>query len=99
MVINIVMDLIIYNYKGTKKFVNYLDFIFNLILSMILIIPIKNTLEYSTILFTLVFTNNIIFIRSRLSNKFFIKSIQYLMMLLYSILTMFVSIFIYLLIK
>ena len=91
MVIAIIVDLIIYYYMGTKVFKYYLDFIVNFIVGCILIFLINDKIDYSSAVFSLVFANNIVFIRSRLSDKFIKESIQYLLMLIYSILCLFLT--------
>ena len=99
MVIAIIVDLIIYYYMGTKVFKYYLDFIVNFIVGCILIFLINDKIDYSSAVFSLVFANNIVFIRSRLSDKFIKESIQYLLMLIYSILCLFLTTLIYVLMK
>ena len=43
----------------------------------------------------IMFANNIVFMRSRFSDKFIKKSLQYLMILIYTILAMFINLLIY----
>ena len=98
LLLNTVVSTIIYYFNGIKEFKVTLDFTFNFILSIILMFIIKNTYEYSSVLFTLLFSNNITFIRSRFSDNHIKKSIQYLMMFIYSLITLMISTFIYILI-
>ena len=95
--INIIFDMIIYYYNGTIKFKVYLDFILNIIISLILLSFINNIYDYYSIVFSLVFSNNIIFMRSRYRENIFIKSLQYLMIMIYSLIVLFIAGFIYLL--
>ena len=99
MLLNIISNMFIYYYKGTVKYKIYLDFILNITLSLILLLFINNTYDYCSVVFSLLFSNNIIFIRSRLSANFIKKSIQYLMMFIYSLLVLFIVTFIFILIK
>lgn len=99
LLLNIISNMFIYYYKGTLKFKIYLDFILNILLSLILIIFINNSLDYCSVVFSLLFSNNIIFIRSRLSDNFIKRSIQYLMMFISSLLVLFIATFIFILIK
>ena len=92
LVLVVIVDLFIYYYKEKIQFNLYLDFLTNLMISLILIIFNKNVLEYCSVVFSIVFANNIIFMRSRFSDKLFKRSIQYLMILIYSLITLFLSI-------
>ena len=89
--INTLIDLLIYYYKGKVIFNKYIDYIVNIIIGLIIIFFAKNIIEYDTILFSLLFSNNIVFIRSRLSEKFIVKSSQYLLMLFNTIVVMFID--------
>lgn len=95
LLIVVIVDMIIYYYKGTRKFIYYLDLLTNFIIGLILMLFIKDSLSYSNALFSLFFANNIIFMRSRFSDKFLKKTLQYLMIFIYTILTMFVNLLIY----
>lgn len=95
LLIVVIVDMIIYYYKGTKKFIYYLDILTNFIIGLILMLFIKDSLSYSNALFSLFFANNIIFMRSRFSDKFLKKTLQYLMIFIYTILTIFVNLLIY----
>ena len=95
----VIIDFIIYYYKGTKVFNTYLDFITNFIIGLILIIFCKYQLDYASICFSLIFANNIIFMRSRYSDKFFKRSLQYLLILIFSIISLFINTLIFVLIK
>lgn len=87
----IIMDMIIYYYKGIKKFIWYYDFLINFIIGIILLLFIKNNLYYATVLFSLVLSNNIIFIRSRLNTNFFKRSLQYILMFINTLISVFIN--------
>ena len=92
LIIIVIVDLIIYYYKGIKKFVSYIDLIVNIIIGFILMLFIDNNIEYANKLFSVFLANNIIFERSRLSDKFFKKFVQYFMILIYTLIAMFINI-------
>ncbi|MBQ3021300.1 MAG: hypothetical protein IJD92_03655 [Bacilli bacterium] len=82
----LISNLIIYYIKGIVRYKYYLDIILNVILGFIIILFTKDFYIYSTSLFSIVLANNIIFMRSRLSEKLLKKTLQYLLILLISIL-------------
>ena len=81
----LISDLIIYYIKGVVRYKYYLDIICNIILGFILLFT-KDFYIYTTSLFSIVFANNIVFMRSRLSEKLLIRSLQYFLILLVSLL-------------
>ena len=87
----VVIDMIIYYYRGKLKFNLYLDLLFNIIVGFILLIFERNMLSYSKVLVSIYIANNIIFRRSRLSNKFWIKSLQYILIIVNTIINMFIN--------
>lgn len=91
----IVLDMVIYYYKEKEKFNLYLDIVCNIIVGLILLIFERNMLSYSNILVSLFLANNIVFTRSRLSNKFFMKTLQYMMILINTIICMFINLLIF----
>lgn len=90
-----IIDLIIYYYKGEKEFKFYLDLSTNFIIGLILMIFIRDSLSFSNAIFSLFFANNIIFMRSRFSDKFLKKTLQYLMIFIYTVLVMFINLLIF----
>ena len=94
----IIIDMIIYYNKETKKFIWYYDFIINFVIGIILMIFIKDNLYYATVLFSLVLSNNIIFIKSRLNTNFFKRSLQYILMFINTLIIVFINLCIYYLI-
>ena len=99
LILDIIMDQVIYYYKGVKVFKVYLDFIFNLLISVLFILIINNTYDYCSAVFSILFANNIVFIRSRISDKFIKRSIQYLMMFIYSLLVLSICTFLFIILK
>lgn len=95
----VIIDLIICNYKQKVKFKWYLDLIVNFIIGLILMFITNNIIDYSIILLSLYLANNIIFVRSRYSDKFSKRMLQYIMIFIYTILIMFINIFIYMIFK
>lgn len=95
LLIVVVVDIIIYYYKGIEKFNLYLDLFCNIIVGFILLIFERNMLNYSKILVSLFIANNIVFTRSRLSNKFWMKTLQYIMILINTIICMFINLLIF----
>ena len=95
----VVSDLIICNYKEKVEFKWYLDLIFNFIIGLILMFITNNIIDYSIILLSLYLATNIIFVRSRYSDKFSKRILQYIMIFIYTILIMFINIFMYMIFK
>lgn len=95
----LIISTVIYFYKGTKKFRYELDIISNLITGLLLIPLIKKDIDYSTILFTIFFANNIVYMKSRSSEKILRRSFQYLSILLITVISMIINIAIFTVIK
>lgn len=95
LILIIISDMIIYYYKKPDKFIWYYDFILNIIVGFIVMIFVKDTVLLANNLFSIMFANNIVFMRSRFSDKFIKKSLQYLMILIYTILSMFINLLVY----
>ena len=91
----IVLDTIIYYYKEKTKFIWYFDYIVNLVVGFILLCFFKDIINYGTVLFSIILSNNIVFMRSRLSDKFLKKTFQYFFMFFSSILSLFISLCIF----
>ena len=91
----VVIDMIIYHYRGKLKFNLYLDLLCNIIVGFILLIFERNMLSYSKILVSIFIANNIIFTRSRLSNNFWIKGLQYVLILVNAVTSMFINLMIF----
>lgn len=86
-----IFDMFIYYYKGTVTFKYYLDIICNILVGLLLTIIIDDYYIYSTNILSLFISNNIVFARSRLSNKFFKRSLQYMLIFLITILCMIIN--------
>lgn len=91
----VVVDMIIYSYKEKKVCEPYLDMLTNLIVGFILMFFIDNNVVYSNVLLSIVFPNNIVFMRSRYSDKKWKKFLQYLMILIYTIISLFINVLVY----
>lgn len=91
----VIIDMIIYYYKGKLKFNLYLDLLCNIVIGFILFIFENNMLSYSKILVSLFIANNIIFTRSRLSDKFWIKGLQYILIIVNTIICMFINLMVF----
>lgn len=96
---SVVLDMFIYYYKGTIKYKFYYDIVCNFIVGLILLLFIKNEYNYMSVLFSLFLSNNVIFMRSRLSEKFFKKFLQYLLIFIYTIVCIFINVFVFILIN
>ena len=95
----IILNMIIYYYRGNKTYKWYLDIICNIVVGIILMLFIKDRLEYSNILLSIFLANNIIFMRSRYSDKIYKRCIQYLMIFGYTIICMFINILLFIIFK
>ena len=91
LIINFLSNLFIYNYKGCVEFKYYLDIIFNTIIGLLLMIFIKDEYNYVTVTLSLFLGNNIVFMRSRVSDKFFKRSLQYILILLITFLNLLIN--------
>ena len=81
-------------YKGNIIFKYYLDIICNLIVGLLLMVFIHDSYIYSVIILSIFIPNNIVFMRSRISDNFFKRSLQYALSFFITILNMFISLFI-----
>ena len=95
----LIVDLIIYYYKGVVKFKYYLDLIFGILLSIILLIFIKNGYLYGINLFSIIFADNILFMISRYNKNLFKRTLQYLWILISSIIILIIGLCILIFIK
>ena len=91
----VVIDMIIYYYRGKLKFNLHLDLLCNIIVGFILLIFERNMLSYSKVLVSIYIANNIIFTRSRLSDNFWIKGLQYGSILVNTIISMYINIMVF----
>ncbi len=87
----VIMDSIIYYYNDECRFNPILDILLNFIVGFILMWFIKNINIYSNTLFSIFFANNIVFMRSRYSDKFYKRFFQYIMIFVYTILCLLVN--------
>lgn len=93
--ITVIVDLIIYYYKGIKPFKIYLDIITNFIVGLILMLFIRNDLYYSYTLISIFLSNYIIFTRSRLKEKTLLKLGQYFSIIILMIINLFINLLIF----
>ena len=86
-----IFNLFVYNYKEKTIFKYYLDLLCNLIVGTILLIFIKNINIYIIVTFSLYLSNNIVFMKSRLNEKLIMRSIQYALIFLLTLLSTIIS--------
>ena len=91
----IILNMLIYYYKEKIKFRMHLDFITNIIIGILLMAIFKDPILYGSTLFSLVFSNNIIFNRSRLKESFFKKTLQYIIMIVLTLCSLFINLLIF----
>lgn len=91
----LIFDMVIYYYKGKNRFVFYLDFLVNIFVGLLILVSTNKLIDYSTILLSLFLANNIVYVRSRLSDSFIKMTLQYFMVLVYTILGMLLNIIIF----
>ena len=89
------IDMVIYHYRGKIKFNLYLDLVCNILVGIILLIFERNMLSFSKILVSLFIANNIIFTRSRVSSNFWLKNLQYILIIVNTIVCMFINLMIF----
>lgn len=94
-----IMDYIIYFYKSKTRFKYVYDIIINILLSLILIIFEKNTYLYGINLFSIVLANNIVFMISRYNENIYKRTLQYLWILIGSIIILIIGFSILIIIK
>lgn len=99
LVLVLIFDMIIYYYKGKNKFIFYLDLFVNIIIGLLILLFTNKLVDYSNILLSLFLANNIVYVRSRLSDSFIKMTLQYFMVLVYTVLGMFINIMIFYFIK
>ena len=93
-----IFNLFMLNYKEKTKFKYYLDLVSNLLVGIILLLFIKNINIYIIVTFTLYLSNNIVFMKSRLSEKILIRSIEYALIFLLTLFSTIISLQIFYLI-
>lgn len=91
----IVLDMLVYYYKEKIEFKIYLDFITNILVGILLLPFFNDAILYGSTLFSLVLSNNIIFNRSRLNDKFLKKTLQYIIMFLLTLCSVFINLLLY----
>ena len=91
----LIVDFIIYYYKDTVKFKYYLDFIHGLFITIILLFFIKNEYLFLINIFSINFSNNILFMRSRYNENIIKRTMQYIWILLSTLLLMLIGIVLY----
>ena len=90
-VVAIGVNIFIFYYKEKVICKYYLDLLCCVVSGFILYFFIKDDLMYSTILFTLFFANNVIFMKNRKEGKALSRMFSYLLVLVITILAMFVN--------
>ena len=88
LLIVVVIDYFIF-LKYKSKFILYFDFIINFLIGLLLMLFSKDNLSYATSLFSIVFANNIVFVKSRVSDKILKKNFQYFMAFINTMLILF----------
>lgn len=91
----LIIDMVIYYYKGKNRFVFYLDLLVNIFVGLLILVSTNKLIDYSTMLLSLFLANNIVYVRSRLSDSFIKMTLQYFMVLAYTILGMLLNIIIF----
>lgn len=91
----LIFDMVIYYYKGKNRFVFYLDLLVNIFVGLLILVSTNKLIDYSTMLLSLFLANNIVYVRSRLSDSFIKMTLQYFMVLAYTILGMLLNIIIF----
>lgn len=93
-----IFNLLIWNYKEKTKFKYYLDLSCNFIIGLLLMLFIKNINIYMIVTFSLFLSNNIVFMKSRLSEKLLLRSIEYALIFLLTLFSTIISLQIFYLI-
>jgi len=88
-------DLFIFNYKNKIKCKYILDLLSNLLVGLILQLFIKDINTYIIVTFSLFLSNNIVFMKTRLSEKLLLRSIEYALIFLLTLLLTITNVFIY----
>ena len=88
-VVAIGFNIFIFYYKEKVICKYYLDLLCCVVSGFILNFFIKDDLIYSTILFTLFFANNVIFMKNRKEGKVLSKMFSYLLVLVITVVAMF----------
>ena len=91
----LIFNLFVFNYKEKTKYKYYLDLLCNFLVGVILLLFIKNTNLYIIVTFSLYLSNNIVFMKSRLSEKIILRSIEYALIFLLTLLSTIISSFIF----
>lgn len=91
----LIFNLFVFNYKEKTKYKYYLDLLCNFLVGVILLLFIKNINLYIIVTFSLYLSNNIVFMKSRLSEKILLRSIEYALIFLLTLLSTIISSFIF----
>jgi len=91
----LIFNLFVFNYKEKTKYKYYLDLLCNFLVGVILLLFIKNINLYIIVTFSLYLSNNIVFMKSRLSEKIILRSIEYALIFLLTLLSTIISSFIF----
>ncbi len=95
----LIVDFIIYYYKGIVKFNYYLNLLVSLITNIILLFFIKNEYLYGINVFSIGFANNFIYMRNRTNDKLSHNIFQYILLLLNSLLILFIGLCLFFMLK
>ena len=93
-----IFNFFILHYKEKIKFEYYLDLLCNSLIGIILLLFIKDINIYIIVTFSLYLSNNIVFMKSRLSEKILIRSIEYALIFLLTLLSTIITFYIFYLI-
>ena len=91
----IIFNLFILNYKEKIKFKYLLDLLCNFLVGLILLLFIKNVNIYLIVTFSLYLANNIVFMKSRLNKKILIRSIEYALIFLLTLSSSIISLLLF----
>lgn len=91
----VIVGLIIYNFRNCIKFKIYLDIICCVLLGFVMMFFENKPIMYSYNLFNMFFANNIVFMLSRKSEKYFKRVLQYILIIVIAILCMLINLFVY----
>jgi len=93
-----IFNFFILHYKEKIKYEYYLYLLYNFLIGIILLLFIKDINIYIIVTFSLYLSNNIVFMKSRLSEKILIRSIEYALIFLLTLLSTIITFYIFYLI-
>ena len=88
-------DLGLNGYLDIGLFDTMKDLLVNFIVGLILMIFIKEDLSYGIVIFSIFLGNNIVFTKSRLSKNFWLRSLQYILSFIFTVLIMFINLLLF----